>query len=360
MKNRVVGLDLVRTIAIIFVFSLHFLLNSGYYDLQYNSISSFVLTIFHWLVITCISLFLILTGYLNKSKILNKKYFLKILKVIVSYLLISIICVIFRKVYLNEDLSILESIKYILNYEACGYAWYVEMYIGLFILIPFLNILYDVIENKKKLILVFLLLGIIPQSFRLFIPEPLGFNIIPDSWTAIYPLSFFFIGRYLRDYPLNISFIKKILILIASLLLESILCYFMYYNKNYPGKWFDFGIMAYNNAFTMIIAVMIFSLCTSYKIKNKIVHKLLNLISLFSFEMYLISWMSDKFIYSFIKIHYNSLIDVMVNYCFYVGFVFILSFDIAIVINSITKWIVSKINKKGVKNEECKCNSTCV
>ena len=39
--------------------------------------------------------------------------------------------------------NIINSIIYIFNFTACPNAWYLEMYIGLFLLIPFLNIIYN-------------------------------------------------------------------------------------------------------------------------------------------------------------------------------------------------------------------------
>ena len=359
MKKRVVGLDLIRSIAILFVFSLHFLLNSGYYTLQYNSVSAFVLTICHWLVITCISLFLLLTGYLNKSTKNNKQYLLKLSRVLISYLIVSILCVFFRSIYLNENLNIIKSVIYIINFEACGYSWYVEMYIGLFLLIPFLNILYNNVDNKKRLVLIFILLGIIPQSFKLIIPDFMNFNVLPDRWINLYPVSLFYIGRYLSDNKLNLSLIKKILILFSTLLLESMLCYFVYYNKHYPGEWFDFGNMAYNNVFTVVIAVMIFVICLDCKISSKLLNKGIRLISIYSFEMYLISWMIDRFIYNYVLLPSN-IIDYAKNYLFCVGFVFVSSFDIAIIVNYISSNIVKRLIRKERKYDKSKCNSASV
>ena len=37
-----------------------------------------------------------------------------------------------------------------LNYEVIPYGWYIEMYICLFLLIPFLNLIYKCLDTQRK------------------------------------------------------------------------------------------------------------------------------------------------------------------------------------------------------------------
>ena len=62
-EKRLVGLDLVRVISVVLVFSLHFMLRSGYYNTAYYGIGMFFPTIFNWLTLTCIDLFMKLYHY---------------------------------------------------------------------------------------------------------------------------------------------------------------------------------------------------------------------------------------------------------------------------------------------------------
>lgn len=77
-----------------------------------------------------------LTGYLNANKAPSRKYYKGCIRVLFAYLLFSFITILFRKYYLSEDLSWTQWILKILDYSAIPYAWYIEMWIGLFLLTP--------------------------------------------------------------------------------------------------------------------------------------------------------------------------------------------------------------------------------
>ena len=49
-EKRIVGLDLVRVVAIVLVISLHFILHSNYYAIPLRGIGMFLLTMYVWMV----------------------------------------------------------------------------------------------------------------------------------------------------------------------------------------------------------------------------------------------------------------------------------------------------------------------
>ena len=65
--NRSVKLDLIRCIAVFEVISVHFFLNNGFYN-QTICKSLFSQVCFRTLFMTCVPLFMILTGYLMNKK----------------------------------------------------------------------------------------------------------------------------------------------------------------------------------------------------------------------------------------------------------------------------------------------------
>lgn len=75
-KIKRADLDLIRCFAIIFVISVHGLSYVGFYELSNPSITLFVCHLIRVIVIICVPLFLILTGYLSAEKeyILSFKY----------------------------------------------------------------------------------------------------------------------------------------------------------------------------------------------------------------------------------------------------------------------------------------------
>lgn len=107
---RASGLDVIRCFAILFVIGSHFFMYSGFNETDFSSIPMFILGMLQTLTMANVPLFLMLTGYLNLNKTISKKYYRGGIRVITSYLLISIITVFFRKYFMHEDLSWLQGI----------------------------------------------------------------------------------------------------------------------------------------------------------------------------------------------------------------------------------------------------------
>ena len=68
MSKREPGLDLLRCIALLFVVTFHSFLNNGYYSEPQVGVSMWLAGSFRWLSVSCIGLFLMLTGYLKCEK----------------------------------------------------------------------------------------------------------------------------------------------------------------------------------------------------------------------------------------------------------------------------------------------------
>ena len=109
----------------------------------------------------CVPLFIILTGYLMSSKKWSGKYYLGIVKTLGIYVLASILCIIYKVHVLNTEITVKNAIFSILDFTGANYSWYIEMYIGLFLLIPFLNAMLRGLETRKaKLALVLTLISL--------------------------------------------------------------------------------------------------------------------------------------------------------------------------------------------------------
>lgn len=97
-QTRNVGLDFIRSCAILFVIAGHFFnLYTAFKISTFEGISLFIQATISFLFYTGVSLFLLLTGYLNTNKSINKKYYKGGIRVIISYILFSSITIIFRK-----------------------------------------------------------------------------------------------------------------------------------------------------------------------------------------------------------------------------------------------------------------------
>lgn len=151
-----------------------------------------------------VPLFLLMTGYLNYKKVsFDKKYLKGILKVIYSYLFFSALTYLFRTYYLHENIGLIDGIKKTLDFSLISYAWYIEMWIGLYLITPFLNLGYQAISNKKQkqvLIIILYLMTALPDFCNRY-----GVHLVPGFWSSIYPITFFMIGRYVREYNPKLS-----------------------------------------------------------------------------------------------------------------------------------------------------------
>jgi len=316
--NRVGGIDLIKSVAIFFVISHHFFLNNGYYYEVMQGTEMFIATFLRWIFYTCVPLFLLTTGYLMRKKELNKKYYKSLSKIVIAYLIISIITLIVRMYYFQDGLTWTKGIIEIFRFNTNGYSWYVNMYIGLFLLIPFLNVLYNNLRTPKEKQVLIISLILLTSVSRLF----------PNWWNSIFPLTFYFIGAYINEYSIKI---KKSLVLSLAflfLLAETVIAYF------FPiflwlGSW---GALP-----TVVVATCLFLVLYDIKIKSGISNLILTTISKLTLEIYLISYIIDKLVYPHLKEYFSNSKEMLPYYVIIVPFIFIVSVLIAIIVNFVQR-----------------------
>ena len=171
--------------------------------------------IIRFFAMIAVPLFLILTGYLNNKKEISKKYYKGIIPLVISYIFISVLEIVATAFFENKTINLKTATIGILNFSANSYAWYFEMYIGLFLLIPFLNKLYDSLKNvKEKYILIGSLafLTFIPQVVKTFKCNDNWLDITPDYWQIIYPITYFYIGKLIKELKPNLKILYRILL----------------------------------------------------------------------------------------------------------------------------------------------------
>ena len=75
----------------------------------------------------CATLFM-LSGYLMSKIKLDNNYYVKRIRVIIIYVLASIVCEIFRIVFLQEEKNIIDIVMEIISFNVGNYSWYIELY----------------------------------------------------------------------------------------------------------------------------------------------------------------------------------------------------------------------------------------
>lgn len=310
MSQRNTSLDAIRVFAVFTVISVHYFLNCGFYNAPVIGKRMMIMTIARQFFMICVPLFIMLTGYLMSSKKLNKRYYLGIKKTLFTYIMASIICVIFKVTYLNKEYTVKTGILSILDFSASTYSWYIEMYIGLFLLIPFLNLMYTALNNKRQkqiMLITFLLLTSLPTITNIynFSLESWWRNpaitteyqkILPDWWQGIYPLTYYFIGAYLKEYGLPIS--RKISFLVIMIGVGGGISFYRSYGVNFiGGPWTD-----YNSIIIVLMAVLVFQIFLETDNLNKLPTSTKNLLKLLSdgaLGAYLLSDIFDSVIYPY-------------------------------------------------------------
>ena len=308
------SMDILRIVAVFSVVAVHFFLNSKFYSETCNSLPMYIMVVVRTLFSVCIPLFLILTGYLMCKKVLCKKYYRGIVKILVIYLISSIACTAYTITVQNEKFNLGEFVTGLLSYTAAPYAWYIELYIGLFLIIPFINLIYVNLSSQKKkrvLVLTLIVLTVLPTLFNIFsfTGETVWYapadkyattKILPQWWQMIYPLTYYFTGCYLREYGLKLK--SGVLILILSL--EIIVFGTFNFMRSYE-KTFEYGLYIDWNGFEpYCMSVIIFELIRRIK-ANKFqrgIRYVLMYVSNAALGIYLLSYIFDDIFYKLFNV----------------------------------------------------------
>lgn len=260
--------------------------------------------------------FLLLSGYLLCEKRLGKHYYIKIIRVLILYILSSCICIFFKALVLKMPMNGLKPVLRILDYSGAQYAWYVNMYIGLFLIIPFLNILWNSCTDRQRklLVIISLVLTTVPATLNIFNFEYNdGFPdlyfwansrintynvIVPDYWKGNYAILYFIVGAYLKKYRKEVVKTKWLLLFFT---LDILGFGSLLFIRNIYSVFITTDpLVGWQNVFTVSSAVLLFEII--YRVNMKkwpcCIKKGLTLISQRSFTMFLISYITDKLIYA--------------------------------------------------------------
>jgi len=358
-KKRNINLDIIRDIAVFSVLSVHFFLNNGFYGEIVNGRRMFVMIIMRTAFMVCVPLFALLTGFLMNKKTLSKNYYSGLKKTYLTFLLASVCNLIFKYFYYSESLGIRTAIIKILNFSAAGYSWYIEMYIGLFLFIPFLNILYHGLKNKEQkkwLIFTLLFLTTFPSILNiwgvdgglktiLFPTENTRIlEILPDYWEILWPITYYYIGAFINEYGIKIKLLLNVFMYIGSLLLFSIFNYYRSYNSTFVWAKYNTWQGFQSAILSVLLFLFILQLDTTKIAGNKIINKSITKISEISLGIYLVSSIFDAIVYDKLNLFITEVPKKLESYIIVVPIVFLLSFITAYVLDHINRFIFYGIN----------------
>lgn len=328
--RRDVSLDIIRITALFCVISVHFFKDNEFYDQIVIGERMYAATIMRTAFMVCVPLFIVLTGYLMNQKKISKHYYLKLVKVIETYILASVICYFFKINSLGYLYTIKELILGILDFSMANYSWYIEMYIGLYLIIPFLNILYNNLNSKKEkgaLLVTLLILTSFPGIVNI------NRTIFPDWWVSLYPITYYFIGCYIYEFFDRKMEKKYIVLYIFSVLLIGTLNYYLSYGSVFiKGTWQTWGAMP-----NVIMTVLLFKILLSVKYDNwsEKVKKYIRAISNWCLGAYLLSYIFDATFYPILNLNVPNMVLRLEYYIIIVPVIFICSLLLAGLVNYI-------------------------
>ena len=290
-KERNLNLDLIRCVALLMVPIMHSLDHTGLYDQQLYGAANQSMIAVKTLFTTCIPLYVMLSGFLNNRKALSARYYLGLIRILGVYLICGIACLAFEQCSGIAHRSPAEMVSALVNFSCCDYAWYIMMYFGLFLMIPFLNMAYHGLTTRKqKLVLVatFLALSVLPSLLNLY------FQLYSLWWTRLYPLCYYFTGAYLSEYMPKVKPGKWATALLAFLAAYSV---FFYFHHDANGAAL---IGVYQDTFPVyILSVLLFVTLFHLPLGTVPgpVAALLRKVSDLTLPAYLLTWITDSLIY---------------------------------------------------------------
>lgn len=298
-NKRQMGLDVVRVLASLCVVAVHFYLNCNYYQTPLQGLKMFVMTCGRWLFMICVPLFMMLTGYLKCHKTFSKSHYFSLIPILLSYIIIAVIKVIISNVYYGEGFYTFQSaLKAIATYQI---AWYVGMYVGLVLLIPIFNKLIGALFEKEFKWTV-ISLAVVACAF------PIVQYVIPSYWQMIYPLAYYFVGAYIREYQPKVNKGLCALAIVLMTLANGAISYFAA-----GGEFFRTDVLAAVDSGYSVITVfiatvaaflMFYDSCMNAK-SESFICRLFATVSSASLEIYLFTGVFDVVIFSYLKQSYT-------------------------------------------------------
>ena len=166
------------------------------------------------------------------------------------------------------------------------------MYVGLFLLAPFLNILYHALPDKRAkqgLLLVMVLLTGVPGLL-----DGMGWKnlFMPAWWTGMYPLTYYFLGVYIREHQPKLKKSLGVGLILGMIALEAAITMWAAGGGKFVAV---FGY--YDSAAVMLLAVVLFVVCYDLEIKSPRLNRACERLSRFSLDIYLCSYITDTFFY---------------------------------------------------------------
>lgn len=289
------SLDLIRALAVVEVLAVHFFSNIQYYEEPLAGTAMVAAAFLRPALMTCVPLFLLLSGYLCVGQTWSRDYYWRLGRVVSVYLLASAACLLFKAVAMEGSWNPLIWCREILNFNGAPYSWYIEMYLGLFLLIPFINAAWRGVDRAGRLALTasLMCMAILPSAANLSRYTDAQVQLVPGWWEKLYPLAYYCLGAWLREHPIRLR--GPVLLGLAALC--PVAGGALHLWRADGGAFGYLDITYWNGLLTAVAAVLVFSVLVQWRPRCPgWLRRSVTGLSRLSLTVYLVSWIPDQVI----------------------------------------------------------------
>ena len=263
-KVRQSNFELLRIVCILMIISLHYFNASMGGALDTKNIPDthfnyYLVRLLESFCIVGVNCFILITGYfMHKSEKIRIRKIIDLIFVLLFYnIALYILAIIFKLQNFDK-----ESINAFIKTLHSGGCWFIIIYILLYILTPFINIVIKNINQKQfKFLIIFMII-----AFSVY-PTFLSNTTVKDNGYGIINfIMLYLIGAYISIFGCNK---RNIFIYFAIYVLMQLITYILSTHKLVV-----LGAFVYNSIFNVIGAVALFTAFSKLKIQSNIINKL--------------------------------------------------------------------------------------
>mgnify|MGYP004532615055 CR=1 FL=1 len=226
------------------------------------------------------------------NKKYTKTYPCGIIKTLSLYVIANLFCMLIKAIFFDYQYSFIDIFTNILNFSGAGYSWYIVLYI----LIPFINSVWNFRSSKRYhqiLVLGIIIVTILPSILNI------SENIVPDHFGSLYPLTYYLIGTYIKKYDMKIKRSYNFMALIVCVIGFGTLNYILNRGEIFA----DIRLVKWGSVENIIDGILVFIFFLHMPLEN--IHewceKTILKISELSLVIYLISECFDKCFYGILN-----------------------------------------------------------
>lgn len=277
MKERHLGIDLLKIVSMLMVLMLHVLSHGGVVDnITPESVMFIPTWTLNFIATPAVNLFILTTGYLVVNKSINTK---RILSLFVQVVILLSICLLIASYVFNYQPSKSDLLNILLPWRTG--LWYYTVYVAAFFLMPYINKMLLILDKKsfqKLLIINFVLFSILP-----WVSGRDMFNI-GKGYTLLWFVVIYIAGAYIKRFSMKVNsilfFLGTLLLILVGINIK------MWELKTGNIGMLDGFLREYNSPLIVMLSLCMFLFFVNLNLNHK--SKFIKLAAVNSFAAYVI------------------------------------------------------------------------